>query len=98
MLNAESVRVLKNETPMTLLGYILLWIGVTVALFGEVRFLVVAYHRSLLWYFGCLFVPLVDVTFFLLNFRKTWRPVVVSTFGILIALAGCWAGGLDFLR
>jgi hypothetical protein len=78
---------------MNVLGDILVLIGFMIYLFGDARFLVVAYHRSLLWYFGCVFIPFAGLAFFLLNFRKTWRPVVVSTFGILIAVAGCWAGG-----
>jgi len=78
---------------MNVLGDILRWIGIMIYLFGEVRFLVVAYHRSLPWYFGCLFVPLAGPAFFLLNFRKTWWPTVLSTAGILIAVVGCWLGG-----
>jgi hypothetical protein len=89
------IELLDDETPMTLLGYILLWSGFMIALFGEARFLVVAYHRSMVWYFGCLFVPFADLTFFLLNFRKTWRPVMLSTIGLVIAAIGCWVGGID---
>jgi hypothetical protein len=81
---------------MTVLGYILVCIGMMIGLFGEVRLLVVAYHRSLLWYFGCLFVPLVGLAFFLLHFRNTWRPITLWTVGLLIAVVGCWAGGIDF--
>jgi hypothetical protein len=75
---------------MIVLGDILIWSGILIYLFGEIRFLVVAYHSSLPWYFGCLFIPLAGLAFFLLNFRKTWRPTVLSTAGILVAVVGCW--------
>jgi hypothetical protein len=82
---------------MNVLGDILIWVGLIVALVGELRFLVVAYHRSLVWYFGCLFVPFAGLSFFL-NFRRTWRPMMLSTVGYLIAVLGCCASGIDFLR
>jgi len=82
---------------MTLLGYILVGIGGIVGLIGDLKFLVVAYRRSLFWFFGSLFLPLVGLIFFLLNVKETWRPVMLSTIGFLIAAMGCWAGGFDFL-
>jgi hypothetical protein len=93
ILSAEDGSFEKDETPMTILGSIFLWIGLMIWLFGEVRFLVVAYHSSMVWYFGCLFVPLAGLAFFLFNFKKTWRPMMLSTVGFLIAVVGCWAGG-----
>jgi hypothetical protein len=51
----------ERDIQMTPLGYVLLTFGVMVALYGQVRFLVVAWNRNLWWFFGCLFVPFVDL-------------------------------------
>jgi hypothetical protein len=82
---------------MTAIGYMLFGLGCILGLFGEVKFLVVAYRRSLWWFFGCLFIPLVALLFFLLNIKATWRPVLVSTVGFIIAGIGYRAGGFGFL-
>jgi hypothetical protein len=83
---------------MIILGYILLWVGFIICVVGEAKFLVVAYRRSLLWFFGCLFIPVAGLAFFLLNFRKTWRPALLSNLGFLMMVIGCWAGGFDLFR
>ncbi len=49
---------------MIVIGHILLALGLVVALIGYVKFLSVAYRRSLWWFFGCLFIPFVDIAFF----------------------------------
>jgi len=78
---------------MTLLGYILLTVGLLVGIYGEVRFLVVAYKRNLWWFFGCLFVPFVSWVFLFLNLKSTIRPFALSLLGVLVAGAGCWMSG-----
>ena len=78
---------------MVVLGYILLTAGMLFGLYWQVRFLVVAYHRSLWWFFGCLFVPFVDWFFLALNLRTTAKPFGLSVLGLLTAgLGGCMAG------
>jgi len=79
---------------MTLFGYAILFLGVIVSLYGEVRFLVVAYKRNLGWFFGCLFVPLVDWIFFFLNLKATIRPFAISLFGLMVAGLGAWMAGV----
>jgi hypothetical protein len=83
---------------MVLLGYILLAFGLIVGLYGEVRFLVVAYNRNLWWFFGCLFVPLVSWVFLLLNFKATIKPFGLSLLGLLLAGLGCWMAGVVWPR
>jgi hypothetical protein len=73
---------------MTILGYILLAVGCIVGLIGDVRFLVIAYRHSATWFILCLFIPLVGLLFFLLHVKETWRPVVLSTIGLTVAIAG----------
>lgn len=82
---------------MTALGYILFGVGCIACLLGDIRFLVVAYRHGLGWFFTCLFVPLVALLFFLLHTRETWRPVVLSLAGFIVAGMGYIIGGFDFL-
>jgi len=72
----------------TILGYILLVIGRLISLIGEVKFLAVAYKRSLWWFFGCLFIPLVELLFFFLNLRATVKPFAIFVVGILMVWFG----------
>jgi hypothetical protein len=62
---------------MTILGYLLLSLGCLTSMVGEVMFLAIAYRRSLWWFFGCLFIPVVDLIFFFLNLRATAKPFVI---------------------
>ncbi len=83
---------------MVPLGYILLAVGLIIGLYGEVRFLVVAYNRNLWWFLGCLFVPLVSEVFLFLNFKATIRPFGLSVLGFLLAGLGSWMGGVVWPR
>lgn len=74
-------------------GYALLVIGVIACLYGQIRFLVVAYNKNLWWFFGCLFVPLVDWIFLFLNLKATVKPFAISLVGLIMAVVGaCLAG------
>jgi len=73
---------------MVALGYMLLVLGLMVWLYGQARFLVVAYHRNLWWFFGCLFVPLVDWLFLFLNFKTTVKPFGLILLGLIVAGLG----------
>jgi hypothetical protein len=82
---------------MTTLGYVLFGLGCIAGIVGDVQFLAVAFRHSLVWFFLCLFIPFVGLIFFLLNVRETWRPVLLSTAGLIVAGAGYWIAGFDFL-
>lgn len=82
---------------MTILGYILLGMGCIAGLIGDFRFLVVAYRHGLVWFFTCLFLPVIGLIFFLLHARETWRPVALSMAGFVVAGIGYWIGEFDFL-
>lgn len=75
---------------MVTLGYIILAIGVILGIYGEVRFLVVAYNRNLWWFFGCVFVPPVAWVFLFLNLKATLKPFSLALLGLLLAGLGCW--------
>jgi hypothetical protein len=81
---------------MHIIGYILLVLGLILWLVGEVMFLTVAYRRSLLWFFGCLFVPIVWFIFFFMNLRATGRPFVISLAGLLVVGLGGWMAGIEW--
>jgi hypothetical protein len=83
-----------EREEMTVLGDVVLLLGAIVCLYGQVRFLVVAYNRSLWWFFGCLFVPLVDWIFFFLNLKTTIRPFTISIAGLIVAAIGAWLAGI----
>jgi hypothetical protein len=75
---------------MAIIGYILLVVGLIASFYWQLRFLVVAYNQSLWWFFGCLFVPLVDLVFLCLHFKATAKPYGLSLLGLLVAFAGDW--------
>ena len=78
---------------MIAVGYILLGVGILTAFVGELMFLAIAYKRSLWWFFGCLFVPIVCWIFFFLNMKTTLKPFGLQVLGLLLAgVGGCLAG------
>jgi hypothetical protein len=77
-----------------LVGYVVLVIGVIVCLYGQIRILVVAYNQNLWWFFGCLFVPLVDWIFLFLNLKATIRPFALSLVGLVRVALGSWMAGI----
>ncbi len=79
---------------MTFLGCALLFFGVIACLYGQVRFLVVAWNRNLWWFFGCLFVPLVDLIFLFRNFKATIRPFALTLLGLIVAVLGAGMAGI----
>ena len=79
---------------MVIFGYIVLGFGLLVWLYGELRFLVIAYHRNLWWFFGCLFVPLVSWIFLVMNWKATIRPFLLITIGFLVTALGASLAGV----
>ena len=82
---------------MTVLAYIFFGLGCIVGLAGNVRFMVITYRHGLGWFFTCLFLPVVSWIFFLMYFKEAWRPVALSTGGMVLAFVGYSIGGFDFL-
>jgi len=79
---------------MAAVGCILLAAGLITGLVGAVMFLTVAYRRSLWWFFGCLFIPIIWIIFFLMNVRATIKPACLSLLGFLLACCGSWMAGV----
>jgi hypothetical protein len=82
---------------MTVLGYILFALGCLAGLAGDVRFMVITYRKGLVWFFTCLFLPVVGWIFLLMYFKEAWRPVLLSAAGFVVACVGYAIGHLDFL-
>jgi len=80
---------------MIIAGYILLVLGVVASIVGEVMFLTVAYKRSLLWFFGCLFIPIIAWIFFFLNVKTTIKPFALLWLGAIVAFFGAYMAGLS---
>lgn len=78
---------------MTILGHILLAVGLLAALASEVRLLAAAFKCGLGWFFGCLFVPLADIVFLALNFRLTAKPFGIVLLGLVVAGLGDYLTG-----
>jgi len=78
---------------MVVIGYILLVTGFIVGLCGDVMFLNVAYRRSVAWFLGCLFVPLVAEMFLLTHWRQTWRLFALALVGFAVACCGAVLSG-----
>jgi hypothetical protein len=79
---------------VSVLGYALMVLGLLIGIYGELRFLVVAYNRSLPWFFCCLFVPLADWLFLFLNLRIAARPFAISLVGLGLAALGFALAGV----
>ena len=77
---------------MTALAYILLILGLVTWLYGEIQFLVIAYRHGVGWFLACLFLPFVGWVFFLFYTKETWRPMLLSLAGFLLAGLGCVDG------
>ncbi len=71
-------------------------LGFIIGLYGEIRFLVVAYKRNLWWFFGCLFLPIVGWVFLAFNLKTTIKPFALSLIGLIVAGLGAWMAGIDW--
>ncbi len=79
---------------MTTIGCIILGVGLLICLYWQIRFLVVAYNRSVWWLLACLFVPFADFVFLCLNFKATRKPFGLSLLGLAVAGLGGWMAGV----
>jgi hypothetical protein len=90
-------RIERDYVIVTILAYSLFGLGCLVWLVGEVLFLTATYRRGWIWFLTCLFIPFVSLIFFLTHLMETWRPVAISTAGVVIACIGYRAGGFAFV-
>jgi len=81
-------------TTITIVGFIFLIVGCIATIVGDLMFLVIAYKRGLLWFFGCLFVPPVCWLFLLLNIKAAIKPFAIQVIGFLLACLGAYMTGI----
>ena len=79
-------------------GYMLLVLGFILCLYWQIRFLAIAYRRSVWWLLGCLFVPFADWIFLFLYFKGTRKAFGLSLLGLLVAGLGGWMAGVVWPR
>ena len=75
------------------IGYTLLVVGFIFCFYWQIRFLVAAYNQSVWWFFGCLFIPLVDWIFLFVHFESARKPFCLSLLGLIVAGVGSWMAG-----
>ncbi len=82
---------------MTTIGYILVELGVVVALAGEIMILTDVYRRGVVLFVTCLVIPFADLAFALVHLRRLWLPLVMLLGGELIAWGGVELFGAEQL-
>lgn len=79
-------------------AFVLVLFGLPIWVAGSMKFLVIVYRSSVLWFFGCLFIPYADLVYFLLNIKQTWRAMLICTVGCVLTVLGAALSGPNFLR
>jgi hypothetical protein len=69
-------------------AYIIVGTGLIVLIGAPFYIVVHAFHKSLAWGFGCLFVPLVWIFFVLTNWKEMKRPFCIVLGSFLIIMIG----------
>jgi hypothetical protein len=95
-LDGIAVQCFMFDAIVSIIGLMLLVVGIPVCFYWQLRFLVVIYNYSRWWFFGCLFVPFVDCAFVLLHFKISRKPVGLSWLGLLLTGLGCWMAKVDW--
>ena len=79
---------------MEVIGFILMAVGMLVALIGGTWFFVVAFRESVLWGLGCIFVPFVSLIFLIMHWDEAGKPFLIKLAGIVPMVAGAAMTGL----
>jgi len=87
-------RIIMLTVINSIVGCILLFTGLIAWIYWQIRFLVVAYRCVPWWFFGCLFLPMVDLAFLVFNFKVARKPYGLSLLGFILAALGIWMGGV----
>ena len=85
-----------QHSIIIVVGYVVFYVGLLLALAGDVGMLVIARRHGPGTFWGCLFLPPVLLLFLLLNLRATWRPFVLSLVGLVVAGLGSQVAGIEF--
>lgn len=80
---------------LTLLGTALVLVGLLLVLLGALSFLFAAFREGLLWGLGVLFLPPLALVFLVVHWRRAKHGVVLTLWGLGIALAGMALAGTN---
>jgi hypothetical protein len=78
---------------MMILSHSLIVIGLVTWFVGDVMYLNAMYRRGFGWFFGGLFVPLIDLVFLFVHWRLAFRPFALSLAGIVVLFVGALISG-----
>ena len=73
---------------MEILGIILMVIASTLFVVSSIMILIQAFKKSLLWGFGSLLIPLVDLAFVILNWDETKQYVLWLLLALVLLISG----------
>jgi len=73
---------------MTGLGALLVILGLVIALFGGLMFLVAAFRESIWWGLACLFLPFVSFFFLIVHWRVAKKPFFLQLLGLAVMVIG----------
>ena len=87
----------RKRDTMTVIGGILLFIGVVIALIFGIQLLILAFKESVLWGLGYIFVPFVGLIFVIMFWDKTKGPFLKLLIAIPFYIIGAalMASGAD---
>ncbi|VAX17265.1 hypothetical protein MNBD_IGNAVI01-579 [hydrothermal vent metagenome] len=73
---------------MEIIGQIFIVIGIIIALIGGTMIVIQAFKTSLLWGFGSLIIPIVELIFIVMYWDKTKKYVIWVFLSLLFFMIG----------
>lgn len=87
--SALTPAVTRNKlTPMEIIAGILIFLGIILAFFSNIWFLVAAFRVGLGWGLACLFLPIVSLFFLIVHWDVAKRPFGYMLLSIVIMVIG----------
>lgn len=78
---------------LSIVGYIVIIIGILGLLATSIWFLVLTFKEGILWGLGCLFLPLVSLVFLIKFWRDAWKPWVGQILSAVVIALGALVVG-----
>lgn len=73
---------------MGILGGIIFFIGLAIAIFGGIWFLIEAFKVSVWWGLGCLFISIISLIFLCMHFQEAKKPFFINLAGAVLMILG----------
>jgi hypothetical protein len=71
-------------------GVLIIFLGIIIAAFGGLMFLVAAFRESIWWGLACLFLPFVSFFFLVVHWSVAKRPFFLQLFGLVVIIVGAF--------